>query len=112
MAYKQPRYNKPFQVRAPDFRQVRYEFTYATPSDALAAYNLIRDKRYTLLENGDYVRPVGHRIRAREEAVAGEKLTFLGQVVASSLPTNPELQAMELEIAGAQGSMTDKVILS
>lgn len=112
MAFKQDFYNKPFQVRSPDYRQVQYEFTYTTPADAQAAYNLLSDKKYTLLENGDYVLPIGHRIRSRNESVSGDKLVFLGQVSAALLPTTPKLQEMELEIAGTEGSITKKVIHS
>ena len=103
-------HKRPFQLRSPDFRRVRYEFTYSSPAAAQAAHDALRDKRYVLLENGDYVLPVGHRLCCREEAVDGARLTFVGQVKAASLPSSPELQDMELEIAGADGSMTGKVI--
>ena len=105
-------YTKPFQVRAPDFRQVEYEFTYTTPAGAPTAFDALCDKKYTLMENGDYILPIGRRIGARKELVSGDKLTFTAQIKASLLPTTPEVQALELEVAGTEGSLTGKVILA
>lgn len=104
-------YRRPFKYRSPDFRRVQYEFEYTTPADAQAAYDLIRDKKYTLLENGDYVRPIGHRICAREERLDGTRLAFIGQLKAEQLPASPEVQALELEVAGTAGTLAGKVIL-
>lgn len=111
-AYNRALYNEPFKVRSPDYTQVKYEFTFATPAGAKAAFDALRNKKYTLLESGGYVLPVGHRMKSRGEALSGEKVTFVGQIKSSLLPSSPDVQAMELELAGAEGTLTVKEILA
>lgn len=104
-------FNKPFRTRAPDYRQVAYEFTYATEAAAQAAHDALRNKMYTVTDAGDYVLSVGRRIKSRDEALAGAVVTFVGQLKASEL----ELEAtgaLEQEVAGAEGAMTGKTVLA
>lgn len=105
--------SNPFAKKAPSFKQIEYEFTYADSAAAEAAYAVIRNKRYTLLPNGDYVLPIGHRIKSRDEKVAGSKLTFIAQVRSTLVPDTPQLQELELEVAGVAdgGAMTGKTVL-
>lgn len=101
-------YRKPFRIRAPDFRRVDYQFTYSTEESARAAFDSLRNKRYTLVD-GEYILPVGHRIHAVNEVLDGRVLGFTGQLKAAALlASDPQIQSMELEIAGQEGSMTTK----
>lgn len=102
-------YTKPFAVRAPSYRQVEYEFTYDTEAAARDAHDALKNKMYTLTDSGDYILPVGHMIQARDEAVSGKVLTFVGQLKAAELQAGaPRIQALESQVAGAHGSMTAK----
>lgn len=106
-------YHKPFESRAPSFRQVEYEFTYASEAAARAAFDALVNKRYTLTAGGDYLLPIGHRIHARREVLDGAVVTFVGQLKAAEVATeDPAIRALELEIAGAEGSMTGKTVLA
>lgn len=106
-------YNKPFQVRAPDYRQVEYEFTYATEAAAQAAFDALKNKKYTLTATGDYILPIGHKMLSRNEVLDGKVVAFLGQLKAAELQSSdPKIQALELEVAGAEGSMTGKTVLA
>ena len=106
-------YHKPFQMRAPAYRQVEYEFTYATEAAAQAAFEALKNKKYTLTDGGDYVLPIGHKIQSRKEELSGKVVTFLGQLKALELLADaPNIQALELEVAGAEGSMTGKTVLA
>ena len=104
-------YNRPFNRRSPNFKRVKYEFTYSGESEALAAFESIKNKRYTIAPGGVYVLPVGHRINARDEKLDGNRVSFVGQLKSEDLES-PATQALELEIAGTAGSLTGKTILA
>ena len=104
-------YNKPFQFRSPDYRRVQYEFTYSSEASAAAAFEVLSNKRYAITPEGEYVLPVGHRIRSRDEKLDGPRVTFLGQIKAVEIEA-PETQALELEIAGTEGALTGKTVIA
>ena len=104
-------YNRPFEFRSPDFRRVQYEFTYSSEAAAAAAFGVLSNKRYTITPEGEYVLPVGHRIHARDEKVVGATVAFIGQLKAAEIDA-PGTQALELEIAGTEGSLSGKTMLA
>lgn len=104
-------YNKPFDKRSPDFRRVQYEFAYDSEEAAQAAFVRLRDKRYTLLDNGDYVLPVGHKIHSSDEALIGNTVRFVGKVKASDIPDGPRLREMEIEISGESGKLVSREVI-
>jgi len=104
-------YRKPFSLRSPDFRRVDYRFTYATEAAARAAFESLTDKRYTLDQSGNYSLPLGHRLRARDEALDGRDVTFVAQIKAADLAADDaRVLALESEVAGADGRLESKAV--
>lgn len=104
-------YNKPFEKRSPDYRRVSYEFVYEDEEAASKAFVLLKNKRYTLTNTGDYVLPVGHRIHSCEEMLTGKTVSFVGKVKASEFPDSANIIDMEREISGNNGRIVSKAII-
>lgn len=105
-------YTMPFQLRAPDFRRVAYEYTYETEGAAEAAFRSLYDKRYRL-QGQTFVLSLGHRMHSRDEAVDGRVLSFTAQLRGADLAAgSPGLLALEAEVAGGSGAMTSKEVLA
>lgn len=107
-------YTKPFQVRAPDFSQIRYAVMFPDADDALATLSAISNKLPARQPDGSLELPLGRRMRCREEAVSGGTLTFLSQLRTADVSSGAALvEALEAELLAVTGtgSITEKTVL-
>lgn len=98
-------------MRAPDFTQVSYEFTFDTAEHAQTAFDGIHKKLVDASKVSNYANwPIGRRMKARGEQISGTVVSFIGQHLTSEL-SSQKVADLEAEFAGANGTMTGRTLL-